>query len=89
MNDHAIRQLAAAVMLRAVKDYFGKKSTPKRRTEILKDLRSGWMRFFTNGTSANVAEQLEKHPKEIRARMKKEKENEEQRCNLGIVHTAV
>ena len=71
MNDNAIRQLAAATMLRAVKDYFGKKSTPKRRTEILKDLRSAWMRFFTNGTSANVAEQLEKNPKAIRARLRK------------------
>jgi hypothetical protein len=77
MNDHAIRQLAAAVMLRAVKDYFGRKSTPEKRTEILKDLRSGWMRDFTNGTAANVAEQLEKYPEEIRTRMKKENRNEE------------
>jgi hypothetical protein len=77
MTDEAIRNLACAITLRAVKDYFGKKSTPKKRTEILKDLRSGWMRDLTNGTSVNVAEQLEKHPKEILARLRKEGNNEE------------
>lgn len=81
MTEHSIRQLAAATTLQAVKDYFSKKATPKRRAEILKDLRSGWMRDFTGGTSVNVAEQLEKNPKEIRARIrkqvKKEQENEE------------
>ena len=70
MNDHAIKQLAAATMLRAVKDYFGKKSTPKRRTQILKDLRSAWMRFFTDGMSVNIAEELEKNPEEIRERLR-------------------
>ena len=71
MNEFAIRQLAAAVVMQAVKDYFGAKSTPKRRTQILKDLRSAWMQNLTNGTSANVAEQLELHPEEIRKRMRK------------------
>ena len=80
MTEHSIRQLAAATTMQAVKDYFSKKATPKRRAEILKDLRSGWMRDFTGGTSVNVAEQLEKNPKEIRARIlkyKKGAENEE------------
>lgn len=72
MNDNVIRQLSAAVLLRAVKDYFGKKSTPKRRAEILKDLRSPWMDFLTNGDAIKVAERLEKYPDEIRKRLKKE-----------------
>lgn len=69
MTDHAIRQLAAAVMLQAVKDYFQSSSAKKQL--ILKDLRSTWMRTFTDGTSVNVAEQLEKRPEEIRARLRK------------------
>lgn len=77
MNDFAIRQLAAAVTLQAAKDYFGKKATPERRAQILKDLRSPWMRNFTGGTSKNVAEQLEKNPKEIRERLRKCAKEEE------------
>lgn len=69
MQEHAIRQLAAAVVLQAVTDYF---NAPKaRRPEILKDLRSPWMEGLTNGTSAIVAERLEKRPKEVRARFRK------------------
>ena len=75
MNDHSIRQLAAAVTLQAVKDYF-QSSTAKKQL-ILKDLRSGWMRDFTNGTSVNVAEQLEKHPKAIRERLCRHAKEEE------------
>lgn len=69
MNEFAIRQLAAAVMLQAVEDYFSKKATPKKRQIILKDLRSRWMQDFTNGISLIVVEQLELHPDEIRARV--------------------
>ena len=75
MNEHSIRQLAAAVILQAVKDFLDG-STAKKR-EILKDLRSAWMRNFTNGTSVNVAEQLENHPEEIRARMRRHSKKEE------------
>jgi len=74
MSDHAIRQLAAALMLQAVKDYFHS-STGKKRV-ILKDLRSAWMRFLTNGTSVNIAEELEKHPEEIRERMRRHAKEE-------------
>ena len=75
MSDFAIRQLAAAVTLQAVKDFFHS-STAKKKI-ILKDLRSAWMRNLTNGTSANVAEQLEKHPEEIRERVRRHESEEE------------
>ena len=69
MNEQSIRNLASAVMLQAVKDYF---STSKEgKQQILKDLRSAWMRDFTNGTSVNVAEQLKLHPDEIKERLRK------------------
>lgn len=68
MNDYAIRQLAAAVMLQAVKDFF-RSSTGKKKI-ILKDLRSSWMQMLTNGTSKNVADELEKNPEEIRERFR-------------------
>lgn len=75
MTDEIIKQLAAATVLRAVKDYFGKKSNEKRRAQILKDLRSPWMDFFTNGSAAIVADKLEKNPDEIKKRLKRSTQN--------------
>lgn len=69
MTEYAIKQLAAAVELQAVKDYFRKRTTPEKRKIILKDLRSAWMQEFTNGNSLIIAEQLEFHPDEIKARI--------------------
>lgn len=70
------KNLVAAIMLQATRDYFHKKTTPEKRQRILKDLRSKWMRDLTDGTSVNIAEQLEKHPKEIRSRLRKMPEEE-------------
>ena len=70
MQNESVRQLAAAVTLQAVKDYFSKRATQKSRAEILKDLRSKWMQDLTSGTSLVVAEQLEKNHREIYARVK-------------------
>ena len=69
MSEFAIRQLAAAITLQAVKDYFN--GSAKKKQLILKDLRSDWMQSLTGGTSKNVAEQLELHPKEIRERLRR------------------
>lgn len=69
MNDYAIRQLAAAVVLQAVKDFFHSSTAMKK--VILKDLRSAWMQMFTNGTSVNVADELEKNPEVIRERLRR------------------
>ena len=69
MNDFIIRQVAAKVTLQAVKDFFA--SSTEGKQKILKDLRSAWMRMLTDGTSVNVAEQLEKHPEKIRERMRR------------------
>lgn len=74
MTEYAIRNLAAATILQAVRDYLRSDASDAKRKVILKDLRSPWMNWFTNGTSLNVAEQLEKHPEEIRARLRKMKE---------------
>ena len=68
MNDYAIRQLAAAVTLQAVKDFFH--SSEKKKKIILKDLRSAWMLLLTDGTSKNVADELEKNPEEIWERLR-------------------
>lgn len=74
MNTKSIRNLAAAVMLQAVKDFV--QGSAKKQSAILKDLRSNWMDFLTDGMSIVVAEQLEKNPDEIKQRMKKEEELE-------------
>ena len=79
MNTENIRSLTSAIMLQAVKDFA--RGSAKNRQAILKDLRSKWMDFISDGFSLIVAEQLEKHPEEIIARMHKyaneEKANEE------------
>lgn len=75
MTEESIRNLAAAVTLQAVKDYFVS-STAKKQL-ILNDLRSNWMITLTSGMSKNVAEQLELRPEEIRARLFKNATEEE------------
>lgn len=76
MTEQNIRDLACAVVLQAVKDYF-KTTSPQKKKVILKDLRSSWMDSFTNGTSVHVAEQIEKHPKEIAERLKRNYKTED------------
>ena len=76
MTNAQARELACAITMQAVKDYFARNATVKKRREILKDLRSAWMDFITDGTSVAVADQLEKHPKEIAERMRRYGEKE-------------
>lgn len=75
MTDTNIRNLAAAITLQAVKDYFDENVTDAKRKVILKDLRSAHMDFITNGMSIIVAEQLEKHPEEIAERLRRHSED--------------
>lgn len=70
MTDANIRNLACAITMQAVRDYF--KTTQKGKNKILKDLRSEYMDFITNGTSVTVADQLELHPNEIRERLRRD-----------------
>ena len=62
------KQLAAAITLQAVKEYVY--ATRAKQKAILKDLRSAWMDFITDGFSLIVAEQLEKRPDEIRENLR-------------------
>ena len=70
MTDANIKSLTSAIILQAVRDYLSVKASPKKQEEILKDLRSPYMDFITNGQAALVAEQLERHPKEIAERLR-------------------
>lgn len=80
MTDKNIHNLACAIVLQAVRDYFHKdkykskdkteKMFPKKQKRILKDLRSEYMDFISGGLSVVVAEKLESNPKEIRARLR-------------------
>lgn len=74
MTDTQARNLACAITLQAVRDYFSSSDAGKRA--ILKDLRSDYMNFITNGTSLAVADQLELHPDEIRERLQKQPREE-------------
>lgn len=75
MNDALARNLACAITMQAVRDYFAPNATDKKRREILKDLRSQWMDFITDGLSITIANQLEKNPDEIRERVRREVES--------------
>ena len=76
MSNKGHKQLAAAITLQAVKDfvegYSRRKGFPlsKQQETILKELRSPYMEFITDGFSLVVAEQLEKHPDEIAERFR-------------------
>lgn len=70
MIESSIRNLACAICMQAAKDYFATEN-PDERKVILKDLRSKYMEFITNGTSVAVADQLEMNPNEIRDRMRR------------------
>ena len=76
MNEQSIKALATAVIWQAVKDFF--RVSEKKQAVILKDLRSDWMDMFTDGVSVVIAEQLEKHPDEIKARLPKYNSEEEE-----------
>ena len=69
MSDKSIRSIAAAVLMQAVRDYV--KATENKKKAILKDLRSSWLDFLSDGFSLTVATQLEKNPVEIAARLQR------------------
>lgn len=66
--DQNIRNLACAITMQAIRDYF---ANPKNQGQILKDLRSPWMDMLTDGLSVMTADQLERNPDAIRARIHK------------------
>ena len=70
MIESGIKCLASAVMLQATKDYFAYGANEAKRKTILKELRSNWMIFLTDSVSLVIAERLEKHPEEIKERLK-------------------
>lgn len=76
MTDFQARELSCAITMQAVRDYFAPKVTAKKRRIILRELRSEWMNFITNGTSVAVADQLEKNPEAIAERMRRHHEIE-------------
>ena len=61
------RQLCFAIIKQAVVDYFDRDRNWEKK-KILKDLRSDWMDFLTDGMSVLIARQLELHPQEIKAK---------------------
>lgn len=63
------RQLGFKVALRAGIDYF-QTASKKKRAEILRDLRSSWMDFITNGLSVALAEKLETSPTTVEKGLK-------------------
>ena len=67
------RQLVAAIMLNATRDYC-RTDSEATRNAILKDLRSYYMDFISNGMSVIVANQLEKDYEAIKARIMNEEE---------------
>lgn len=69
MNNAGIDNLTSAILMQAVKDYC--RGGDDEKEVILKELRSKWMCFITDGKSIIVAEQLEKNCSDITARLRK------------------
>ena len=65
------RQLVAAILLQATRDYC-RTNAESSHKEVIRSLRSSHMDFISNGMSIIVAEQLEKNGDEIKARLIKE-----------------
>ena len=74
ITDADAKNIACAITMQAVKDYFATGVTEKKKQTILIELRSEWMKFIHDGMSLIVAEQLELHPEEIRERVRRESE---------------
>lgn len=61
------QQLGYRVVWQACKDYF--RSSKAKKQQILKELKSSWMDWWTNGLSVKVAEKLQTNAEEIRSRI--------------------
>ena len=70
------KELICAVMRETVREYFHRSTTDKKRVAIIKELKSPWCEFITNGLSIYLAEQLVKNPEAINERFRKEYEEE-------------
>ena len=69
------KQLGYAVLGQAIKDFFNG-SVPQQQ-KIIKDLKSPWMDWLTNGLSIVAAKQLKENPGKIRRKLKKGEKNYE------------
>ena len=67
--DEGYKRLSYAVLKQAIKDYIDE--PVEKRKKILKDLKSPWMDWLTNGMSLVAAQQLKNNPKRIQAILKK------------------
>lgn len=64
--DKGIKALGTAVILQSVRDYMV--ASPQKQKVIIKDLKSEWVDFLTDGMSVVAAEQLQKNPEKISAK---------------------
>lgn len=68
----AIKELAAETLIVAAQDYCI--AGPNGKKEIIKELNSPWMDFFTDGVSKVVAQALQTNEQEISERLKSDVE---------------
>ena len=66
------KRLGYAIAFQALKDYFDSSTAQKR--VIIKDLRSHWMDWITDGLSVQLADRLKSDPKGVERRFKREAE---------------
>lgn len=68
---NAYRSLGKAIVYEAIKEFAEEKNNPKMQQKILKDLRSPYMDFVSEGISVIVAEKLATNPDEICDRVRR------------------
>lgn len=75
------KALACAVITQATKDYFDKGTDKAEKNKIIKDLKSDWMDWLTDGLSVVVAKQIKTNPGAIARKLKKCQKEEESYAN--------
>ena len=71
------KQLGYAVVIQAIKDYIEAEHSPKKQRAIIKQLRSPWLDWLSNGLSVQLADRLKTNARETYDRLKKSYNEEE------------
>lgn len=75
------KALGCAVITQAIKDYFNKETDKEEKKEIIRDLKSPWMDYLTNGLSLMAAQQLKENPGAICRKLRKVEKEENNYAN--------
>jgi hypothetical protein len=74
MFQKGYKQLGMAITYEAIEEFIEDNGHPRKQAAIIKQLKTPYMDFISNGLSVILAEKLETNPTEVCERVKKLKE---------------